>query len=79
MLRHIPGDPVENVDNAHLEQAVILSGFEHNLFEYDAGECLDPQEAHLRADRPRIIETHSLTRRVLRTLLYRGGEGVLWV
>jgi hypothetical protein len=36
LLRHIPGDTVENVDNAHFEQAVICFGFEYNIFEYDA-------------------------------------------
>jgi hypothetical protein len=36
LLRHIPGDSVENVDNAHFEQTAIRSGFENNTFEYDA-------------------------------------------
>ena len=36
LLHHIPGDPVENVDNAHFKQTAIRSGFENNLFEYDA-------------------------------------------
>jgi len=38
-------ETVENVDNAHFEQTVIRSGFEHNLYEYDArGVLVSPRD-----------------------------------